>query len=152
MSAGARHQGFTLVELTIVISILAVVIPGTYVLYRTFQDQYLSAIARMQSATGARSIGEELRRDVRTHRMTDATDTKWVLESDTNTECPRIEYVLEAERLVRKGKGCGAERGLARNVARIGADETGVQVDFELRLRPQRSRHFEYVIGLPEGT
>jgi len=137
-----RARGFTLIELSIVMTIAALVVAGAFAFGRTMDAFSHEALAQADAARAARSVSEELRRDLRTK--------SWVgngLSLSADDGC-RVEYAVEGDVLVRRldPPTCGDKRAVARHVASVKRDGGSVELVFQRRVG--RAERFETRIRL----
>jgi prepilin-type N-terminal cleavage/methylation domain-containing protein len=127
-----RAGGFTLIELMIVLSCAAIMVPAVYRLARHAEDQSELGHWQLDVAEGIRTIAEELAADARRGPPIDEG------VGFTFGVCdPR--YAVHDAVLVRSS-GCREDRGLSRFVESIAWTHGGVEVVFARRLRPRRVR------------
>ena len=124
------QRGFTAMELAIVVTISAVLVPLVWSFSAGLEDQAALAQWRIDVADSVRTVTEELRLDARLGPPTAAVGF-------ASPGCTATYAVTEAG-LIRRG--CGPDRGLAPWVASIEWAPGGVALRFERRLRPQRVR------------
>lgn len=138
------RRGFTLVELSVVMAVAAIVIPAGWMLVRSQESAHHSALARASAAREMRSISEEIRRDLRS--MQPAQGDGLVLRG----ACGSVTYTLDDGTLVRSGdEACGARRPVATHVAAIERQGNTVTIAFEHRVgRPQPERA-SFTLALP---
>jgi len=127
------RRGFTLFELSICLSVLALLSPVVYALLRGHEDRAAIARWRLECADGARAAAEELRLDARRGRALregDAVGFAWA-------GC-EVSYAVNAEgALLREASpACGGARALARRVESIAWAPGGVELTFARALRP----------------
>src|SRR2546428_12807577 len=65
------RRAFTLVELAIVLSCLAVMVPAVWLLDRGIESDLARAAARLDAAASMRALSEELRDDLGTMKLED---------------------------------------------------------------------------------
>ena len=143
------RRGFTLIEMSIVVSILAVLVPLIFMFGRSFQDAQFEAAAQVEAAAAMRAVSEELRRDLKT--------MAWLEDSGLQLAgagaCKDVEYRLtEEHRVVRKGgEGCGPERVIAANVRAFQREAGGLRVVFFKRVSTSgRERVDSFFMGFGE--
>lgn len=147
-----RRSAFTAVELAIVISISAVLVPAIYVLGRNVQSGFLESLATVRAADAARALSEELRHDRATMRWDDVATVALALAGDG--ACSRIVYRLDGRTLVREGAAgdCGAPRAIAKDVVSVQRTAWGVELVLDASgLRPD-ARHVTMRIAIGGDT
>jgi prepilin-type N-terminal cleavage/methylation domain-containing protein len=134
------RRGFTLIEMAIVISILALLVPAIYVFHRDFEAQEQTALLSAEAARGMRSVSEELRRDLRTLRW--SPDNAMVLLGTEGTACRLVRYEVTEDGVLLRNAGseCGGPRPVARGVSAIGREGAAVEVTFSRRVRGPDAR------------
>lgn len=141
-------RGFTLLELAVVVSILGVVTPTAFAVWRHIDDEQRLSVARLGAVAAVRGIGDDLRRDARNRtwatRATTADDVGVAL--DGGATCKRVVYRVDRSALFRDA--CGDVRALARHVASIARTGDAVTVTFRL---PGATRPTPFVIGVHPG-
>ena len=114
-----RARGFTLIELSIVISITALLLPLVWFFGRALEADHRDALAQTVASREMRALTEELRRDLRTLRLEGPDGLRL-----TGAAC-RVEYALAGEVLERRApEACGGTRAVAspvRSLLRSGA-------------------------------
>lgn len=123
-----RGGGFTLIELAIVTSISAVLVPGIYLFWRSAQKGLTEAVAQVESADAARIVSEELRHDLLTLWWKD--EESLVLAG--KGPCKEVRYeVVESVLHRRAADACGGgDRALARHVESLRRTRWGVEMTF----------------------
>jgi len=141
-----RARGFTLAEMAIVLSCAAILLPIVYGLGRHLEDQSELARWELGAARAARTVSEELRRDAALGVPVAGEPGAWAMGP-----C-KVRYRVDAESvLIREGgPGCGADRGLARDVEALRPVPGGWELLFVRRLRPSQARRL--VVFLPWGA
>ncbi len=122
-----RSRGFTAVELLIVISIAAILLPIVYSIAARYEDEVAVARFQLDVADAVRTVSEELRTDA---RGDGACDPK---------------YVVRGRALVRTST-CGPDRALARWVHALEPTPGGVNLVFARPLRPHHERRVSVFI------
>jgi len=142
------RRGFTLIELAICLSILALLVPVGFAMGRAFEQHAFQAAAQLEAASAMRSVSEELRRDLKTMGWPDETS----LKLQGAGLCPRVEYKLTADNtLIREGaEGCGPARTLAAHVRSIQRETGGLRVVFFKRVAVGRERTDTFYMGFGE--
>jgi prepilin-type N-terminal cleavage/methylation domain-containing protein len=119
-------RGFTMIELAIVLTITAVIIPGIYLWWRAAERGLFEAVAQIESADAARTVSEELRRDLLLLSWKDAETL--ALQGKA---CAEVRYEIEQSVLHRRaGAKCGGDRALARRVESLTRTPWGVELTF----------------------
>lgn len=141
-------RGFTLLELAIVLSILGVLVPLCYVMYRQYEADVLAAQASIEAAHAARGVAEELRRDLWTHSL--APEGTVLLGA---APCDRIEYAVgEGDVAWRRApEACGGSRAISRNVGALRREGGEVVVVFRRGIRGEQAKEIPVRIAL-EGA
>lgn len=124
------RTGFTLVELAVVLSLMAVAVPAVFHFHRAFDAGHREALARLDAARGMRSFSEELRRDLRSATL-DAQSVVLV----GPPPCERVEYAVDDAGVLsrRAGEACGGPRPVAMGVGKLERRPWGVTVTFARR-------------------
>lgn len=139
-----RRRGFTLIELAIVLSISAVMVPLVFVFHRQLESAQLRAQGRLEAAAGAAAIAEELRRDT-------FPGSRSGPHSFVRAGC-EVRYRLENRVLFRRAdEACGGSRPVARKVLALDASSPGMwRVTFEHPLVNQPPMRITYVFAVGE--
>ncbi len=128
-----NQRGFTMVELAIVVSIAAILLPLVYSFAWHLESQRALVQWNLEVADATRSLNEELRLDRRAGGLVAGP----ALRFDRPT-CP-AEYLLVDQTLVRRADAaCAGDRGLARNVGSFERVDGGVELIFVRALRPEQ--------------
>ena len=147
-------RGFTLVELAVVMTISAIIIPCAYVIQRSFETNQGRSLARVEAARTARGVSEELRKDLRTRHFDGAmrlsTGEGAAVLADP---CATVAYVVsDAGALTRQiDAACGPSRVVARNVAGITRDGNVVTLKLAHRMRDGSTATDAFVFGFADG-
>ncbi len=124
------RRGFTILELAVVLSIISVLLPLVYALARDVDRSQQAALWQMQDAQAARTVTQELQRDLFT-----LTEIATARESDVlllSGPCGEVRYQALDGVLVRGAEAaCGGTRALARNVRSFKGDETFWRMSFQ---------------------
>jgi type II secretory pathway pseudopilin PulG len=132
--------GFSAVELTICIAILAVLVPLVWRFALAAEDRSALALANEETAAAMRTVSEELRLDARRGPPLPG-EVAWA-------ECD-VRYRVDDGVLVREATGtCGGPRALARRVASVTRTSEGVEVVFSTVLRPDHARTTTLLVPL----
>lgn len=138
-----RERGFTLVELAIVVSILAVVVPLILVFGRALEARDREIQAQQAFAASARTVSEELRRDL--HLGVAASG----LSFTGDATCGAVSYQRNDEGvLLRKSVSCG-ERFVARDVEKVEVANDRVSLHFMRPVGGTVPARGLFSIGLP---
>ncbi|HVE86026.1 MAG TPA: type II secretion system protein [Myxococcales bacterium] len=129
-----RERGFTMIEMAVVTSILALTIPGLYLFARTLDDHHQIGLWHLEVADGVRTAGEELRADARAARLLPGEDIRFQRPGP----CSPISYVVAPGGALVRGAppGCEPPRALATHVVSARRVAAGVELGFQLELRP----------------
>lgn len=112
MSGRRAASGFTLIELAMVLSITALLVPLIFAFHRQLETAQLRAQGRLDSAASIRSVVEELRRDGLSGWRSG--------ERSFRAGACEITYVVEEGVLFRRTtEPCGGSRAIARRVAAL---------------------------------
>lgn len=128
-----RNRGFTLVELAITLSISVLTAPAIYLFLRAAERNLFETAAQVQSAEGARSISEELRRDLTVMHWANAE----TLALEGSGACGAVRYeVVDGVVHRRAEPGCnGGDRAIARHVESLKRTPWGVEMVFAFHTR-----------------
>ena len=128
-----RQRGFTLIELVIIVTIAAVLVPIIYSFAWHAERQVILSQWNLEVADAVRSVAEELRLDARAGRLLDGEELRF--ERDDCT----VAYAIREHSLIRQGgPRCGGDRGLARSASSLLRVPGGVDLTFERALRPDQ--------------
>ncbi len=141
-----NQRGFTMIELAIVITIAAIMLPLLYGFAWHVERQLALAQWTLEAADGVRTLSEELRLDARAGKLAQGPDLSFEREG-----CSVRYTVDEARVLVRTAPdACGGTRGLVRDVGSLVVEPGGVEVTFERALRPDQVHRTS--VFIPVGT
>ena len=127
------RRGFTLIELAVVLSVAAILVPLVWILGTQVVDQVTLGRWQLDAAEGVRTVAEELRVDAR-----EGTPTAEQVGFRVGT-CDVRYVVTGASALVRQATAdCGGSRGLSRRVESIAWSPGGVDITFARTIRPRR--------------
>lgn len=128
-------KGFSAIELSVVLSVAAIMIPIVYQFAGHIEDQSRLGHWLVESADGVRAISEELRLDATRGLAAEDSEVAFVVG-----EC-HVRYVVNDEAvLVRQATdACGGARGLATAVEQFSWSPGGVEIVFVRPLRPGRA-------------
>lgn len=143
-----RRGGFTMIELAIVISLSALVVPAVYLFARTIDDQRALGLRHLEVADQTRSLAEALQADRRT-LLFSAPES---LRLEGPGPCSPIEYALTpAKSLVRRAPNdCGGETTLATQVEAVSHPRGGFAITFGFEKRPQLLARTELFIPVED--
>lgn len=114
------RRGFTLLELAIVLTLLAVVTPALFLLMRSIADDHARAAARLEDADAVRLVSETLRQDLRTGRLAAAPAG---LRVEGPGACFPVDYRVDGSVLLREAPAaCGGAQALARRARSLVMD------------------------------
>jgi len=122
-------RGFTLVELSVNLTVAAVILPLIYALARGVEDRVTIGLWHLETADGVQTVAESLRADARTGRLAPGEEPRFLRDG-----CAVVYRVDEEQVLLREG--CGTTEGMARFVASVARVEGGVELHFARPLRP----------------
>jgi prepilin-type N-terminal cleavage/methylation domain-containing protein len=142
-----NRRGFTAIELAIVISISAILVPLVYLFVRSVDEDRAVALWKLASADTVRTVSEQLRDDARDASL--AADFTFTGEAS----CLPVRYVVTAAHTLERvaPAGCEGPRALAAGVSRLSRVEGGVELELELVLRPDHVRHERVFLALGGG-
>ncbi len=127
------RRGFSLVELAVVLTLTAVLLPAVYVFSRTMEDRTARGLWHLEVADGVRAVAEELRRDAHTGEILPGGGLAFTVDG-----C-EIRYQVEHTVLVRQASdACGGDRGLATRVQTLRRVPGGLELVFVRALRADR--------------
>ena len=107
-----KRRGFTMVELAIVVSILALLVPLIFMVFRIGAADFEKANATLYAANQLRDLSEELRLDERNGTLADSG-----LTFAGAGACFPVTYRLVGSSVVREApQACGGVRALVRDV------------------------------------
>lgn len=138
------RRGFTLVELAIVVSLLALIVPALFVYARSLEEQHALGVFAVEVAEELRTVGEALRADLREGGFVDGQRVA------TAGRCGAEWVVTPSKTLERRAsEACGGRQTLATRVTSLSRVPAGVELTFELELRPGLVRR--HVVLVPVG-
>lgn len=142
-----KTRGFTLIELAICMSILALLLPLVWVFGRTLEAEHRDVVSQASSARELRALTEELRLDLRTRSLKSTTGL--VLQGAGS--CALVEYALAGEVLERRaGPDCGGTRAVAAPVQSVRRDGALLEVVFAHHSGREPERVTRLLALLPE--
>ena len=137
------RRAFSLVELVIVLSILAVVVPLIWRLVSQGEDQRALALDHLETADEVRTVAAQVGLDTRAGERIGGPLAFRIDGCD-------VSYVVDATVLRRDAPTCGGSRALARGVESLTRVPSGVDVVFAFALRPNRIDRQTVFIPVPE--
>jgi len=139
------RRGFTLMELAICLTILAIVVPMLYAFGRNMEDRTALGLASLETADSTRTIAETLRLDARGARWTDATAVQLTRASGCT-----VAYSVQDGVLTRNAtEGCEGPPALASRVESITRVPGGVEVVFRQARRPGPTEGTRVAVRIP---
>lgn len=128
------RRGFTVVELAIVLSISALLVPLVFLTARSWDEHRAAGLRQVAVADEVRSLGEAVRADRRALKFAG----KGSLTLQGKGPCSPVEYaVTDAQTLVRRAPAaCGGETALATHVTALAHAPGGLAVTFGFEVRP----------------
>jgi len=125
------RRGFTMVELAIVVTLLTILVPLIYMLFRLGAADFQKANATLDAADQVRDLSEELRLDARNGQLA-ATG----LTFEGAGACSPITYRLVGTSVVRDAPAaCGGARALVRHVTAL--ERAGALVTVRIAQLPE---------------
>lgn len=110
-----KRRGFTMVELAIVVSLLAILVPLIFMLFRIGAADFERANATLDAANHLRDLSEELRLDARNGSLAESGVT-----FEGAGACFPVSYRLVGRSVVREApQACGGVRALVRDVTEL---------------------------------
>lgn len=107
-----KRRGFTMVELAIVVTLMAILVPLVFMLFNRGAADFQKANATLEAAEQLRDLSEELRLDARNGAL---APTGVAFESAG--ACSPVTYRLVDASVVREAPaGCNGTRALVRHV------------------------------------
>jgi len=144
-----RRRGFTLIELMISMSIITILVPALFQLWRVVEGNQLLVHDRTMDARVARTVGDQLASD-QAHLDLAAGDA---LLFTGPPPCERVAWRLEQDAVVRDAPaGCGGRTVLARQVATFERDGAVVELVFSHRRLQGGEARVPFVFGLVTGA
>ncbi len=129
-----RARGFTSIELAIIVTIAAIMVPIILSFSASLEDQSVLGNWQLESAESVRTLSEELRLDARRGVAVDGADVAFSLDG-----CDVRYVVSDGSVVIREAPAtCDGPRGLARFVEALAWTPGGVDVVFARVLRPGR--------------
>lgn len=125
-------RGFTLLELAVVTSLVSLAVPSVYLFGRSVEARHQESLARLEASAAMRTLSGELNRDLYALDWEGPSGT--VLVNDGGG-CQKVEYSVSPEGAVMRtaAKECGGVRAIARGVASMTRDASGLLVTFTRR-------------------
>ena len=126
------RRAFTLVELSVTISIVAVLVPVIYGLALAVEENHALALWLLRCADDLRTLEEELQADARRGTLLDGPLPAW------NEGSCEVRYRLDDAGVIHRDAppACGGSRALASGVGVFERQAGGVVVVFRAPLRP----------------
>ena len=132
MRRTTHRGGFTLVELAVCLTLLAILVPMVYAYALGIDDRFDVGTWHLQTADQVHTVSEALHADGRVARlMDDAVQFR-------HHDCV-IDYRV-ADDALQRVDSCGGTQTLARGVTGISRQPAGVEVVFTRHLRQGRSQ------------
>jgi prepilin-type N-terminal cleavage/methylation domain-containing protein len=132
-----RARGFTAVELAVVVSISAILVPLMFVFARQLETTARIAQWHLDNAAGVQRVAEALRQDARSGPR-EGDQLAW------GGPCAVRYVVTQSFALERQAaESCGGKQVLATGVRAITPVSGGVELSFVLALSEQQSRKTE---------
>ncbi|MFT5680311.1 MAG: prepilin-type N-terminal cleavage/methylation domain-containing protein [Myxococcota bacterium] len=126
-----RRSGFTLTELAICLSLLAILVPMVYAYGLGVEDRILLGAWHLQTADATRTIADSIQLDDRAGAI--SADAPRFAQGDCT-----IDYAV-ADRALSRTDSCGSTQVLARDVVALSRQPGGISVVFSRGLRADRS-------------
>lgn len=139
-----KARGFTLIEISVVISISALLIPLIFLLGREVTEQYRRTQFELEVARATRTFSEELALDLRTMKRAEG-DGLVLLSSGA---CKQVRwFVSDADALLRAA--CGETRAVAKSVSGLKPVSDGIWVTFSLPVRAGQTFDVPVFVAVP---
>jgi len=139
----SRRDGFTLTELAICLSLLALLVPLMYSYALGIEDRIAVGMWHLRTADQVRTVSESLHIDQQNSTMqADAVQFQ-------HRGCT-IDYQLEDGVLVR-ADSCGSSQALARGITEMSRLPDRLELRFTHTVRASRAQHTQIVIPLEEA-
>ena len=139
----SRRSGFTLIELALCLTLLAILVPLMYAYALGIEDRFTIGTWHRQTADRVRTVADTLEVDGQTAQlMDDAVQFR-------HGNCT-IDYRVEAGGLIR-ADSCGKTQTLARDVDALTREPGGVLLVFSHRLRTSRTQQTSIFIAVEGG-
>mgnify|MGYP000181255062 CR=1 FL=1 len=123
-----KRRGFTLVELVVVLSLLAVTVPLVFSALRVMEQDTRRGLAQVDAAQTARDVGDLLRMDLRTMNWQTA-DTLVLVGPPP---CSKVQYDIISDGILqRRAEGtpaCAQVNPVARHVKALRRVHSGVEL------------------------
>lgn len=137
-----RRGGFTLTELAICLSLLAILVPMVYTYGIGVEDRLFIGTWHLQTADATRTIADRIQLDDRTGTM--SADAVQFQRGDCT-----IDYAVTDGALSRTDS-CGTAQVLARGITALSRESGGISVTFTRGLRVGRDQQTDIFIAAGE--
>jgi prepilin-type N-terminal cleavage/methylation domain-containing protein len=129
-----RREGFTLIELAVVLTLSAIVTPAAWLAWRNVDAELALARWHVGVADAVRTVYEELALDARGGARVAQDGVAF----EGPGGCGRIDYRVTGEAALERAApdACGGTRTLARGVRALRPVAGGVELELVLALRP----------------
>lgn len=139
------RRAFSLVELMIVLSCLAIATPVAWGLMAKLADNRALALDQLATAQELRTVADALQLDRRAGQRVAGEALSWQLGACT------VRYRLDGTTLLRDaGPACGGTQTLATGVERFEVAPGGVHLTFARAVRPSRVQRTPVFLPVPE--
>lgn len=136
----SRRAGFTLTELAICLSLLALLVPLMYSYALGIEDRFSVGMWHLETADQVRTVSESLRSDQQRGTLLDGA------VRFKHSACT-VDYRLVDDALTR-ADSCGDTHALARGVTEMTREDDGVTITFTRAIRSSRAQHTQIFIPL----
>ena len=141
-----EEEGFTMVELAVVVVIMAIMLPAVFLLLHTIEAEQRRALSTVESSRAMRTVSEELRLDLQTRSWVDGE----TLALRGPGPCGEVGYALEGGVLLRRqDASCGGTRALARHVETVARHPWGLEVVFASNVGISQPVRTTFRMGFP---
>ena len=142
------NRGFTAIELAIVISISALVVPAIYLFDRSLEEQRAIGLWHLEVADQSRTAAEALHADRRALNLPSRTGLRF----EGPGTCAPVEYAVTPGRtLVRRAPAsCGGGTTLATHVTSFNRAPGGVTLKFAFELKPEQAVNTDFFIAVDD--
>ena len=143
------RRGFTAVELAIVVSISALLVPAIYLFERNLDEHRAVGLWQLEVADQYRSLAESLQADRRAFKF---ASSKSVIRFEGAGPCAPIEYtVSDSQTVVRRGaESCGGDSTLATHVSGLKRVPGGVAISLAFETRPEQAAKTDLFIAVDD--
>ena len=135
-----NRRGFTLVELAVCMTLLAILAPLLYSYALGIEDRFAAGRWHLQAADQLHTVADRLQADARRGALMESA------VQFRHEECV-VDYRLEDNALVR-ASSCDGTQTLARGVTALARKANGAEVTFTHRLRQDRALSRSFFIVL----